>query len=65
VDFRFRGALGVGALSEFLDLWDLLSHVWRLASSGSAKSAYEGLFNEAIIFRPSEMAWKTWAPNNC
>ena len=31
-------ALGVGALSEFLDLWDLLSHVWRLASSGVRQS---------------------------
>ncbi|GJN11495.1 hypothetical protein PR202_ga29693 [Eleusine coracana subsp. coracana] len=51
------GALTVGVLVEYLQLWDLLedialqpevedSHIWKLSSSGqySAKSACDGLF---------------------
>ena len=70
-----QGALTVGAIVDFLQLWDLLSgfelhpevedpHIWRLSCSGqySAKSAYESLFIGAIQFWPWERIWKTWAP---
>ncbi|WVZ76728.1 hypothetical protein U9M48_024677 [Paspalum notatum var. saurae] len=73
-----KGALGVAALVEYLQLWDILSqivldpevedrHIWRFSSSGqySAKSAYEGFFQGGILFDPWERIWKSWAPGNC
>ena len=60
-----QGALTVGAIVDFLQLWDLLSgfelhpevedpHIWRLSCSGqySAKSAYEGFFLRLHLFCP-------------
>jgi hypothetical protein len=60
-----QGALTVGAIVDFLQLWDLLSgfelhpevedsHIWRLSSSGqySAKFAYEGFFLWLHTFCP-------------
>jgi hypothetical protein len=68
------GSLSVGALADFLCLWDLVAqvdlypdkedkHIFRLAANGkySAKAAYEGL----VEFEPFERIWKTWAPPKC
>lgn len=73
-----RGALSVGAIVDYLHLWNLLlaaelrqnvedKHIFRLAANGkySAKSAYEGLFIGSIPFEPYERIWKTWAPPKC
>jgi hypothetical protein len=61
-----QGALTVGAIVDFLQLWDLLSgfelhpevedpHIWRLSSGQySAKSAYEGFFFGSTFFAPYE-----------
>lgn len=42
-------------------------HIWCFSSSGqySTKTAYEGFFLGATIFRPWEKIWKTWAPSKC
>ena len=67
-------ALSVGAIADFLKLWDLLSGVQlqagvmdkhvHLSSSGqyTAKSAYDALFQGAVSFGPWEQIWKSWAP---
>jgi hypothetical protein len=73
-----QGALTVGVMVEYLQLWDLLMnfqlqpevedrHVWRLSSNGqySAKSAYDGFFLGSTIFGPWERIWKSWAPPKC
>lgn len=75
LDFRYRGALPVGVIVEYLLIWDLLldielhpevedSHIWKLSLSGqySAESAYEGFFFGSTHFGPWERIWKTWAP---
>jgi hypothetical protein len=72
------GSLSVGALADFLRLWDLVAqvdlypekedkHIFRLAANGkySAKAAYEGLFLGSVEFEPFEQIWKTWAPPKC
>jgi hypothetical protein len=66
------GSLSVGALADFLRLWDLVAqvhlypdkedkHIFRLAANGkySAKAAYEGLFLGSVEFEPFERIWKT------
>ena len=73
-----QGAVTVGAIVDFLQLWDLLSgfevhaevedsHIWRLSFGGqySAKSAYEGFFLRLHAFWSYERIWKTWAPAKC
>jgi hypothetical protein len=73
-----KGALSVGVLIEYLQLWDLLSevelqpetednHIFSIAPLGiySAKSAYEGLFLGSSSFGHYERVWKTWAPPKC
>jgi hypothetical protein len=73
-----QGALTVGAIVEFLQLWDILTqvqlqpdtrdrHSFRLASNGnySAKSAYESLFVGSVLFDPFERIWKSGAPPKC
>jgi len=58
----------VGFLSNFQlqpEMED--KHIWRFSANGqySAKTAYEGFFLGATIFRPWEIIWKTWAPAKC
>jgi hypothetical protein len=73
-----RGALSVGAIVDYLHLWNLLltaelgqnvedKHIFRLAANGkySAKFAYEGFFIGSVPFEPYERIWKTWAPPKC
>lgn len=73
-----QGAITVGVLAKYLDLWDLLSeivlqsgiqdiHRWRFSSSGqySAKSAYEIFFQGSVQFQSWERIWKSWAPGKC
>jgi hypothetical protein len=68
----------VEALMEYLTVWDLLQevelqqdsqdkHIWRLSPTGvySASSAYEALFQGAVLFGPFERIWKSWAPPKC
>ena len=68
------GSLSVGALADFLRLWDMVAqvdlcldkedkHIFGLAANGkySAKAAYEGLFLGSVEFEPYERIWKTWA----
>nr|XP_034601699.1 uncharacterized protein LOC117862274 [Setaria viridis]XP_034601700.1 uncharacterized protein LOC117862274 [Setaria viridis] len=63
---------------EYLALWDILEevelqqdmpdkHIWRLSSSGGyiASSAYDALFQGAILFNPYERIWTSWAPPKC
>ncbi|GJN32009.1 hypothetical protein PR202_gb20476 [Eleusine coracana subsp. coracana] len=72
------GALTVGVILEYLQLWDLIqdivlqpeiedTHIWRLSPSGkySAKSAYMSLFGGATLFGPWERIWHSWAPLKC
>jgi hypothetical protein len=72
------GSLSVGALADFLRLWDMVAqvdlcldkedkHIFRLAANGkySAKAAYERLFLGSVEFEPYERIWKTWAPPKC
>lgn len=67
-----RGALTVIVLSEYLDLWDLLSevrlqpsiedtHIWQFVTTGkySAKSGCEVMFIGAIHFKTWERIWKS------
>jgi hypothetical protein len=74
----FSGALSVGVLLEYLQLWDTLqdinmqsdtedTHVWCFTANGqySAKTAYEAMFVGATEFSPWERIWKTWAPPKC
>jgi len=62
-----RGALSVGAIVDYLHLWNLLltvelgqnvedKHNFRLAANGkySAKFAYEGFFIGSVPFEPYE-----------
>jgi hypothetical protein len=73
-----KGALTVGVMAEFLQLWDIFlniqlqpgvndTHFWRLATNRqySAKVAYEGFFVGSVQFEPFERIWKTWAPPKC
>jgi hypothetical protein len=70
-----KGALSVGALVDYLNLWELLSeivlqpevedkHVFSIAADGkySAKLAYGGLFAGSIFFGHYHLVWKTWVP---
>jgi hypothetical protein len=71
-------SLSVGALADFLRLWDLVAqvvlypdkedkHIFRLAVNGkySTKAAYKGVFLGSVEFEPFERIWKTWAPPKC
>lgn len=73
-----QGALTVGVLIEYLQLWDLLYDmeirleeedlfVWRFAPNGkySTKLAYESFFLGSTEFRPWRRIWKTWSPPKC
>jgi hypothetical protein len=73
-----QGDVSVEALMEYLTFWDLLQEVelqqdsqdkliWRLSPTGvySASSAYEALFQGAVLFGPFERIWKSWAPPKC
>ena len=73
-----KGALSVGVLVDYLNLWELLSeivlqpevedkHIFSIAADGkySAKSAYEGLFAGSTSFGLYHLIWKTWAPPKC
>jgi hypothetical protein len=73
-----KGALSVGVLVDYLNLWELLSeivlqpevedkHIFSIAADGkySAKSAYEGLFAGSTSFGHYHLIWKTWAPPKC
>jgi hypothetical protein len=75
---NIRGGLSVGAIADFLHLWDIVAHVvlhldkddkhiFRLSANGkySAKAVYEGLFLGFVQFEPYEMIWKSWAPLKC
>lgn len=66
-----RGAVSVGVLVDFLDLWDILSsinllqnqedkHIFRFATDGkySAKAAYESLFIGSTNFGHWERIWQ-------
>jgi hypothetical protein len=73
-----QGNISVEALMEFLEIWDIASnmvltpetpdkHIWRLSSSGqyTSKSAYDALFEGAILFEPYQRIWKSSAPLKC
>jgi hypothetical protein len=73
-----RGSVSLEALMDYLKLWDIISevelqvgvqdtHIWKLSNSGqyTAKSAYDAPFQGAILFRPYERIWKSWAPPKC
>jgi hypothetical protein len=69
-----RNALGLRGLTEYLELWDLISevnltdtddlHRWKPEASGvfSTKSAYRCYFVGSITFEPWKRIWKAWAP---
>jgi hypothetical protein len=76
--FDIKGPLTVRVLTEYLQLWDMISgwqlqsevedrHVFSIAPSGtySAKSAYEGLFLGSVAFPHYKRIWKTWALPKC
>ena len=61
------GEIDMAALTQYLDLWDILNsvelnedipdrHIWRFSSSRqyTTKSAYDTLFQGAISFEPFE-----------
>jgi hypothetical protein len=73
-----RGALSVGVLTDYLQLWDLISgielqpevddkHIFSIAPNGVylAKSAYEGLFLGSVTFGHYKRIWKSWALPKC
>jgi hypothetical protein len=73
-----KGALSVGVLIDYLQLWEMLSaielqpgvedrHIFSIAPDGmySAKSAYNGLFMGSVSFGHFTRVWKTWAPPKC
>jgi hypothetical protein len=73
-----HGNISVAVLMEYLVVWDLLQevelqpdvpdkHIWRLSPTGvySAGSAYDALFQGAVLFEPFERIWKSWAPPKC
>jgi hypothetical protein len=73
-----RGVLSVGVLTDYLQLWDLISgieqqtkvedkHIFSIAPNSvySAKSAYEGLFLGSVTFEPYKRTWMSWALPKC
>jgi hypothetical protein len=73
-----KGALSVGVLINYLQLWEMLSaielqprvedrHIFSIAPDGmySAKSAYNGLFMGLASFGHYTRVWKTWALPKC
>jgi hypothetical protein len=73
-----KGALSVGVLIDYLQLWEMLSaielqpgvedrHIFSIVPDGmySAKSAYNGLFMGSVSFGHYTRVWKTWAPPKC
>lgn len=63
---------------EYLYVWDLVQevelqpetpdrHIWRISPTGvyTARSAYDALFQGAVLFEPFERIWKSWAPSKC
>jgi hypothetical protein len=70
-----RGNVDPSTLFQYLALWDILNevelneeipdkHIWRLSASGkyTTKSAYDSLFQGAILFEPYERIWKSCPP---
>jgi hypothetical protein len=73
-----QGALTMGVITKFLQLWDMLlivelqqgvndNHFWRLAADKkySVKVAYESFFVGSINFEPYQRIWKSWTPPKC
>jgi hypothetical protein len=73
-----KGALLVGVLINYLQLWEMLSaielqprvedrHIFSIAPDGmySTKSAYNGLFMGSVSFGHYTWVRKTWAPPKC
>jgi hypothetical protein len=73
-----KGALTVGALIDYLHLWDALSdlvlqpdiedrHIFSIASDDlySARTAYNGLFYGSRAFVHHKQIWRSWAPSKC
>ena len=73
-----HGDISVEALMEYLYVWDLVQevelqpetpdrHIWRISPTGvyTARSAYDALFQGAVLFEPFERIWKSWAPSKC
>jgi hypothetical protein len=69
---NIKGALTVGVLVDFLDLWDALQtvqqqpviedkHIFRFATNGkySAKAAYDGLYIGLTRSDHWERIWRT------
>jgi hypothetical protein len=70
-----KGALTVGALVEYLHLWNALSslilqpdiedkHVFSIAldDNYSTRVAYMGLFYGSCVFAHHKQIWRSWAP---
>jgi len=72
-----RNALGLRGLTEYLELWGLISEVnltdaddldrWKPEASGvfSTKSAYRCYFVGSVTFEPCKRIRKAWAPGKC
>jgi hypothetical protein len=73
-----KGALSVGVLTDYLQLWDLIfgvelqpevedKHIFSIAPNGaySSKSAYEGLFLRSMAFGHYKRIWKSLALPKC
>jgi hypothetical protein len=73
-----QGAIMVGVLVEYLQLWEVLqivelqpgvqdNHFWRFTENRKylAKTTYEGLFWGSVQFEPYERIWKSWVPPKC
>jgi hypothetical protein len=73
-----KGALSVGVLTDYFQLWDLISgfelqpevedkHIFSIApnSAYSAKSAYEGLFLGSVTLGHYKRIWRSWALPKC
>jgi hypothetical protein len=73
-----QGAIMVGVLVEYLQLWEVLqivelqpgvqdNHFWRFTENRKylVKTTYEGLFWGSVQFEPYERIWKSWVPPKC
>jgi hypothetical protein len=73
-----KGALTLGALVDYLHLWNAITdvvlqsnsedkHIFSIAPNGqySASSAYNGFFTGSVAFDHYKMVWKFWAPPKC
>jgi hypothetical protein len=63
-----RGATTVGAIAEYLILWDILSTVGMqmgVIDIHSVKAAHEGFFFGSVQFEHFEKIWKSWTSAKC